>query len=123
MWLMNGTQLLQSGGVAFLATNWVVVGQSDFNGDGRADLLWRESTTGVTTIWLMDGFQPLNMNATYVSQVPTNWSVVGTGDFNGDGMSDILWSDQAGDYVIWEMNGTQILNPNNPFVVYQDRRL
>ena len=30
-------------------------------------------------------------------------------DFNGDGMSDILWRDSAGDVGMWLMNGTQIL--------------
>ena len=42
-------------------------------------------------------------------QCATNWSVVGTGDFNGDGTSDILWHDIAGDVGIWLMNGTLIL--------------
>jgi len=38
--------------------------------------------------------------------VPLNWTVVGTGDFNGDGVSDILWRDTAGDLAIWLMNST-----------------
>src|SRR5229473_1678208 len=36
----------------------------------------------------------------------------GTGDFNGDGKSDILWRDTSGNVAIWEMNGTTVLNPN-----------
>jgi hypothetical protein len=37
------------------------------------------------------------------------WSVVGTGDFNGDGMWDILWKDSAsGNYAIWLMNGLAV---------------
>jgi len=31
-----------------------------------------------------------------------------TGDYNGDGMSDILWSDTSGDIGVWLMSGTQI---------------
>ena len=31
--------------------------------------------------------------------------VAGTGDFNGDGMSDILWHDTSGNTAIWLMNG------------------
>ncbi|HUD87671.1 MAG TPA: FG-GAP-like repeat-containing protein [Xanthobacteraceae bacterium] len=33
-------------------------------------------------------------------------------DYNGDGYSDILWTDGSGDIAIWEMNGTTILNPS-----------
>ena len=28
---------------------------SDLNGDGRADILWRSSTTGGVSMWLMNG--------------------------------------------------------------------
>jgi hypothetical protein len=36
--------------------------------------------------------------------------VVGTGDFNGDGMSDIVWRNGAGDTAIWLMNGAALLS-------------
>ena len=35
------------------------------------------------------------------------WNIAGTGDFNGDGKSDILWENSATNGVwIWEMDGT-----------------
>jgi hypothetical protein len=34
--------------------------------------------------------------------------VAETGDFNGDGKSDILWQDTSGKVAIWFMNGTQV---------------
>jgi hypothetical protein len=37
--------------------------------------------------------------------VPVSWSIVETGDFNGDGKSDILWRDTSGNTAIWFMNG------------------
>jgi hypothetical protein len=36
------------------------------------------------------------------------WSIVETGDFNGDGKSDILWQDTSGNVAMWFMNGTQV---------------
>jgi hypothetical protein len=87
----------------------------DFNGDGKSDILWRD-TSGNVAIWEMNGTSVLNANATFVGGVSTVWSIVGTGDFNGDGKSDILWRDTSGNVAIWEMNGTSLLNPNATFV-------
>jgi hypothetical protein len=36
-----------------------------------------------------------------------------THDFNGDGMSDIVWRDTAGDVAIWLMNGAAVLSTGN----------
>src|SRR5208282_5023409 len=89
----------------------------DFNGDGYSDIAWRD-TSGDTAIWLMNGTSILNPTATYVATVSTasGWTIVGTGDFNGDGYGDILWRDTSGDVAIWLMNGTTILNPTTSYV-------
>src|SRR5258707_9163954 len=60
----------------------------------------------------MNGTTVLNPNTAGVGNVPTTWSIVGTGDFNGDGKWDILWRDTGGNVAIWEMNGTTVLNPD-----------
>jgi hypothetical protein len=67
----------------------------------------------------MNGTTVLNPGAaTWVGYVASPWSVIGTGDYNGDGRSDILWTDNSGNYAIWEMNGTTVLNPNATGVGY-----
>jgi hypothetical protein len=36
------------------------------------------------------------------------WSIVQTGDYNGDGMSDLLWLDTNGNIAMWFMNGVAV---------------
>jgi hypothetical protein len=107
IWLMNGTQVLQTGGVGTAPVAvWSIVGQRDFNGNGMADLLWRD-TSGDVAIWFMNGTQVTQ--SVGVGNVSLAWSVFGTGDFNGDGIGDILWQNTTtGDLAIWLMNGAQV---------------
>jgi hypothetical protein len=114
IWEMNGTTILNANtaGLGNVPLNWSIVGVGDFNGDGMADILWRNNTNGNVAIWLMNGTTVTNSSTATFGNMPATWSVAGTGDFNGDGLSDILWRDTAGDIAIWEMNGTTILNPS-----------
>ena len=100
---------------AVVPTSWQVVGTGDFNGDGRDDILWR-NTDGTVSNWLgtaSGGFTPNDANAARF--VPTSWTVVGTGDFNGDGRDDILWRNSNGQVSDWlgQANGGFILNDAN----------
>jgi len=36
-------------------TTWQIVGIGDFNGDARADVLWRNAATGENYIYFMNG--------------------------------------------------------------------
>jgi hypothetical protein len=38
--------------------------------------------------------------------VTNDWLVGGTGDFNGDGKSDIFWRNANGDAALWNSNGS-----------------
>ncbi|KJU84399.1 FG-GAP repeat domain-containing protein [Candidatus Magnetobacterium bavaricum] len=45
----------------------------------------------------------------FAGNVPLNWQIKATGDFNDDCSSDILWQDSVtGDVAIWLMDGTSI---------------
>jgi VCBS repeat-containing protein len=84
-----------------IPTSWTVEGIGDFNGDGRDDVLWR-NTSGLTVDWLGQANGGLSDNyANSVLNVPTNWQVQGIGDFNGDGRDDVLWRDNNGTTVHW----------------------
>jgi hypothetical protein len=38
----------------------------------------------------------------------SGWSLAQVGDYDGNGKSDLLWRDAAGDTYIWFMNGTAV---------------
>jgi hypothetical protein len=107
IWLMNGAAVTSAGSLGAVPSNWQIVGQRDFNGDRKHDLLWRDTSTGATAIWFLNGTSVSSTAG--IGTVPTNWQVVGTGDADGDGKGDILWRDSTtGAVAIWLMNGAAI---------------
>ena len=108
---MNGTTILGSEG--FLRTvadpNWQVAGIGDFDGDGEADILWRNAATGENYIYFMDG-KAIKPSEGYIRTVADlRWQVAGIGDFDGDGKDDILWHNAAtGENYIYFMDGKTI---------------
>ena len=64
---------------------------------------------GQAAIWEMNGTNVISEAAVADNPGPS-WKAIGTGDFNGDGKSDILWQNADGQAAIWEMNGTNILS-------------
>jgi hypothetical protein len=64
--------------------------------------------SGNVGIWFMNGAQ---VTAAGVGAGPSGWSIAGTGDFNGDGKSDILWRDGSNNVGLWFMNSAQVTLP------------
>jgi uncharacterized protein (DUF2141 family) len=77
----------------------------DFNGDGHADVLIRDSI-GTIGMWLMNGSAITGGAA--VANPGGSYTVAGVGDFNGDGKSDVLLRDNSGTLGLWFMNGATI---------------
>lgn len=82
---------------------------ADFNGDGKADMLLRNLSTGGVEIRYGNGLTA-GSGASTSGSAGTDWTIAGTGDFNGDGKGDILWQHDSGATAIWTMNGTQVVN-------------
>jgi uncharacterized protein (DUF2141 family) len=78
--------------------------RNDYNGDGKADILLRDSG-GNLGMWLMNG--PVIASGAFVGS-PGAYTVGGIGDFNGDGKADILLRDSGGNLGMWIMNGPVI---------------
>jgi Ca2+-binding RTX toxin-like protein len=84
--------------IAAVSNSWQVAATGDFNGDGREDILWRNPTTGQIADWLANangngGFT--GNGAHSAASIDPVWQVAGTGDFNGDGIDDILWRNSS----------------------------
>lgn len=78
------------GYVGSIPTEWKVAGTGDFNGDGHADILLRRDD-GWLTNWLGTDSYAFTNNGVHTSLFfDPDWKVVGTGDFNGDGLNDLL---------------------------------
>lgn len=77
----------------------------DFNGDGRADLLWLVDATWAPwhMIWLSDanGGTAIGGPSVWFEVTDPSWRIAGSGDFNGDGIDDLLWRNVDGTISNW----------------------
>jgi hypothetical protein len=87
--------------------NWQFSGIGDFNGDGQADLMLRNSTTGGLEVYNIANNQIVN--ASFMGTVGLNWQFSGIGDFNGDGASDMMLRNaNTGGLEVYDIANNQI---------------
>ncbi len=96
------------GGVDAFAAKISNAVRGDFDGNGDVDILWRNTSTGENTIWLMSMTSVGSLAA--LPTIPDQgWQVGGVADLTGDGSSDTVWrNDATGQNTIWVMNGTAL---------------
>ena len=78
--------------------------RSDFDGDGKADVLWRNEASGQHRLWLMNG-KRIAADGSIDRESDRFWLEQGAVDFTGDGKADILWRHAlSGENRLWVMN-------------------
>ena len=65
------------------------------------------TATGEAVIWELNGANVIGSGS--LGNPGPSWHAIGSGDFNGDGRSDILWQNSSGEIVIWELNGASVI--------------
>src|SRR5256885_866465 len=89
IWEMNDRAISTAGPTsAQVGTDWHVAGVGDFNGDGRDDILWQNSS-GLIASWQMNG--ETVTGSTFYGSGPREWHIAHVGDFKGAGDDGILF--------------------------------
>lgn len=109
IWLLNGVSSNSNGslsanpildaGYFYTLTdqNWQMRGATDFNGDGKSDVLWQNVTTGENATWYMDGTNVLG------------------GSFSS-GIANNSWLPRAGANTPWRSSAPYQFYETNPVV-------
>lgn len=105
------------GALASLATaalsvgdDWKMIEAADFNGDGMADVLWSDTKTHDFSVWLLEGTRLRAPGPVIAGPQGDGWFAKTLGDFNYDGMADVLWAnDEKNQFAVWLMHSTTVL--------------
>lgn len=94
--------------VVSVTPGYWIAASGDFNGDGKADLIW---TSNNRDLYMWTNNNGSGFTSTYIGTYPDGWTLVGAADMNGDGVDDLIWENQNNcEYGYWLMNGTQVIN-------------
>jgi hypothetical protein len=108
-WFMGGAAFGSATGFTpYNAFGWQIVATGDFNSDGSPDLAFQYSD-GSVAAWLMDGWNAVaspTLGLPYGNTWPA--TLVGTGDFDEDGQTDLLLQFSDGSIGTWYLNGVNV---------------
>lgn len=89
------------------------VGVTDFDGNGKSDLVFQNTTQGILgDVLVWNDFRQVNEHL--LRQAKPVWEVQAVGDLDGDGFGDLVWrytvsdSPDTGTSYIWFSNGAGV---------------
>ena len=110
-WMLRGTQVIATPmlSISKAAAGWKVRAVGDINGDGRADLIWRQAD-GSLAAWTMNGAQVIGTAYLSINRLADpNWEIVAAGDLSGDGKADIVWQNKVEGWLgTWLLDGFRV---------------
>jgi hypothetical protein len=110
-WLTNGLSITDKAPISVpLSSAWQCVAIGDVSGDGRGDVVLRNSSTGEVRVWLMEGFTKIVEGSVGSASGRVCEAIA---DFDGDGVQDLLWRAANGTASVWLMNGVETLAQEN----------
>src|SRR6202023_39067 len=89
----QGWNYLNAEGIA----GWTVVAAADFDGNGVPDLVWMNNQTRQVTVHYYGGTGGATFQGwSWLSRGgDPGWTVVGAADFDGNGVPDLIWQNDA----------------------------
>ena len=109
-WNISG-KTIASGGLFGGApgTDWVAKGTGDFDGNHYGDVVFQRVSDGAVYVWGNSANGLSGHGFAGPTSGMADWKVIGTGDFNGDQKSDLLFQNtKTGMLFGWNMDGNVI---------------
>ena len=110
-----------------IPAEWQIAGVGDLDGDAMDDIFWRNTTTLQTGVWKMIyragpdmpigsgiGFTSISGDLSRGAIFPSNATIIGVADVDGDMVSDVLWRSAGGDVMVTLIDSNDFYAVNQP---------
>jgi hypothetical protein len=112
IWHLGGNAGSERQSWAWLAQEglpgWDIAAASDFNQDGRPDVVWINEASRQAVVWYLggNGGNERQSWGWLAQQGLPGWNLAAAGDFNQDKTPDVVWISEAGrQAVVWYLGG------------------